>query len=317
MFDTRTSLLFCLPKRCSQSRSRLQKCGSVSWLRPAKKSAPAKWRLRLRNTGALSNSPKFTISMYVVHGNHNFVSFSLSLFLSWQPPLATVFCLPVRVGNLLFYSFSLFLFFSFSLLLFPSFALLLFHYFALFRSFTLCSSLFRSCSSLFRFFALRFLALRSFTLHSLVLHSLALCSFALSLFALRSSTLLLFALLLFHFLLFCSFALCSFVFCSFALLLFRLLFFSFALSLCPSWLFCSALYCSFCSFKKGTGTGANHPAALFQKRDWTELLRSLFTKRVTGANHSGHSLQKEQLERITPVALNKKNETKLLPLLVL
>ena len=72
--------------------------------------------------------------------------------------------------------------------------------------------------------------------------------------------------------------------------------------------------------KVGLGQRAEvlvHPADLVQKRDWTELLRSLFTKRVTGANHSGHSLQKEQLEQITPVALNKKNETKLLPLLVL
>ena len=211
-------------------------------------------------------------------------------------------------------SFTLFLFFSVALSLFCSFALSLFCSLSLFHSllfalsfllFALslfCSSLFSSSlfhSSLFSSSLFSSLLFRSLPLRSSLFHSFALRSFALSLFALL------------------LFALCSLLFCSFALLLFRSLFFSFALSLFRSWLFCSALYCSFCSFKKGTGTGANHPAALFQKRDWTELLRSLFTKRVTGANHSGHSLQKEQLERITPVALNKKNETKLLPLLVL
>ena len=140
-----------MPKRCSQSRSRLQKCGSVSRLRPAKKSAPAKWRLRLRNTGALSNSPKFTISMYVVHGNHNFVSFSLSLFLSWQPPLATVFCLLVRVGNLLFYSFSLFLCCSFPLLLFCSFIILLSFALSLFALYSFVLALRSFAFSLFAF----------------------------------------------------------------------------------------------------------------------------------------------------------------------
>ena len=282
MFDTRTSLFFFA---CLKDAAR----AGAAFKNAAPSPGSGQQKNRLRLSGG-SGSATLVPCLIVPSLQFRCMQFMEITILSHSPFLYFFLGNPpwqlfsVCQSGLGICSFTLFLFFSFSLLLFPSFALSLFCSLSLFHSL-----LFALSFLLFALLLFRSSLFSSSLFHSSLFSSSLFSSLLFRSLPLRSSTLLLFALLLFHFLLFRSFALRSLLFalCSFALLLF----FFFALLLFRS------LFFSFALGSFALGSFALPSIALFALLKKVPVLEQitplLSSKRGTGLNCFGHSLQKE------------------------